>query len=180
MGRRLYPLPRKDPPNLNGRSSNLREGMSENSTFSDLDRFHVRGKHDERSNFLRRGRGDHGKFGGTASRVSREADGDVQTVETSGSDTSSMKGRNSADPTENGDLAKLGKQVTESGSGAGQEDEKVETHHSEEKQRRKRKRTIMNEKQMKLMERALLDEPEMQRNAVSIQTWADRLSLYVC
>lgn len=178
VGRRLYPMPRKDSPNLNGRSGNLREGMSENSTFNDLERLHVRSKHDERSNFLRRGRGEHAKFGGTASRVSREADGDVQNVETSGSDTSSMKGRNSADPTENGDLAQLGKQVTVSGSGAGQEDEKVETHHSEEKQRRKRKRTIMNEKQMKLMEGALLHEPEMQRNAVLIQTWADKLSSY--
>ncbi|KAJ3709256.1 hypothetical protein LUZ61_012961 [Rhynchospora tenuis] len=43
-------------------------------------------------------------------------------------------------------------------------------------QRKKRKRNIMNDVQIKLIERALLDEPEMQRNAAALQAWADTLS----
>ncbi|CAL9114770.1 unnamed protein product [Musa textilis] len=56
------------------------------------------------------------------------------------------------------------------------EDEKAENGLSEEKQPRKRKRNIMNETQILLIEKALLDEPEMQRNATSLQSWADKLS----
>ncbi|KAJ4808796.1 Pentatricopeptide repeat-containing protein [Rhynchospora pubera] len=43
-------------------------------------------------------------------------------------------------------------------------------------QRKKRKRNIMNDVQIELIERALLDEPEMQRNAAALQAWADTLS----
>ncbi|XP_038981275.1 nodulin homeobox-like isoform X2 [Phoenix dactylifera] len=57
-----------------------------------------------------------------------------------------------------------------------QEDEKAESVQGEEKQPRKRKRNIMNEKQIFLIEKALLEEPEMQRNAASLQSWADKLS----
>lgn len=35
----------------------------------------------------------------------------------------------------------------------------------------------MNDYQIALMEKALLDEPEMQRNAAALQSWADKLSL---
>jgi hypothetical protein len=38
----------------------------------------------------------------------------------------------------------------------------------------------MNDHQITLMEKALLDEPEMQRNAAALQSWADKLSLNVC
>ncbi|XP_072994721.1 nodulin homeobox isoform X1 [Typha latifolia] len=57
-----------------------------------------------------------------------------------------------------------------------QEDEKAEAVQGEEKQPRKRKRNIMNERQINAIEKALLDEPEMQRNAALLQTWADKLS----
>lgn len=60
------------------------------------------------------------------------------------------------------------------------EDEKAENGLSEEKQPRKRKRNIMNETQVLLIEKALLDEPEMQRNAASLQSWADKLSSQAC
>ncbi|KAE8726873.1 Detected protein of confused Function [Hibiscus syriacus] len=56
------------------------------------------------------------------------------------------------------------------------DDEKVEPVQTEEKNRRKRKRTIMNDEQVAIIERALLDEPEMQRNTALIQSWADKLS----
>lgn len=61
-----------------------------------------------------------------------------------------------------------------------QDDEKVEGAPSEEKQRRKRKRTIMNDEQISIIEKALLEEPDMQRNAVSLQSWAEKLCHYVC
>ncbi|XP_028547731.1 nodulin homeobox-like, partial [Dendrobium catenatum] len=56
-----------------------------------------------------------------------------------------------------------------------QEEEKAEGVHSEEKQPRKRKRNIMNERQISLIENALLGEPEMQRNAAMLQSWAEKL-----
>jgi hypothetical protein len=54
-----------------------------------------------------------------------------------------------------------------------------ENEKAEPLQKRKR-RTIMNDKMVELMERALLDEPDMQRNAASLQSWADKLSEHVC
>ncbi|KAL0919294.1 hypothetical protein M5K25_011380 [Dendrobium thyrsiflorum] len=56
-----------------------------------------------------------------------------------------------------------------------QEEEKAEGVHSEEKQPRKRKRNIMNERQISLIENALIGEPEMQRNAAMLQSWAEKL-----
>ncbi|XP_026665268.2 nodulin homeobox-like isoform X3 [Phoenix dactylifera] len=75
-----------------------------------------------------------------------------------------------SDPTENFETREHAK---ESGF---QEDEKAESAQGEEKQPRKRKRNIMNERQIFLIEKALLEEPEMQRNAASLQSWADKLS----
>lgn len=60
-----------------------------------------------------------------------------------------------------------------------QREEKMETVHSEEKHPKKRKRTIMNDKQIVLVEKALKDEPDMHRNAASLQLWADKLSSLV-
>ena len=57
-----------------------------------------------------------------------------------------------------------------------QREEKMETVQNEEKHQRKRKRTIMNDKQVALIEKALVDEPDMHRNAASLQLWADKLS----
>ncbi|XP_019711197.1 nodulin homeobox isoform X2 [Elaeis guineensis] len=75
-----------------------------------------------------------------------------------------------SDPTENFETREHAK---ESGL---QEDDKAESAQGEEKQPRKRKRNIMNERQIFLIEKALLEEPEMQRNAASLQSWADKLS----
>ncbi|KAJ6827290.1 nodulin homeobox isoform X1 [Iris pallida] len=57
-----------------------------------------------------------------------------------------------------------------------QDYEKAESAQGEEKQPRKRKRNIMSEKQINLIEKVLVDEPEMQRNSALLQTWADKLS----
>ncbi|KAJ0758462.1 putative nodulin homeobox protein [Helianthus annuus] len=52
------------------------------------------------------------------------------------------------------------------------------TVQSEEKQLRKRKRDIMNHMQITMIEQALQNEPDMQRKAASIQSWAEKLSLH--
>ncbi|PKI74649.1 nodulin homeobox [Punica granatum] len=148
--------------------SNKKEGLSVNSAFQSLDNFYVRNKHSGE---------DEGKTGDSGVGVSREPDKDVQIIETSGSDSSSVKGKNSVDQMENGDSAKPGRRKGSRLVGV-QEDDKVESTQGEEKQRKKRKRTIMNEEQIAMIEEALVDEPEMQRNAALVQSWADKLSSY--
>lgn len=125
-------------------------------------------------------REDKDKSGGSASGVPTENVRDAHNIETSGSDTSSTRGKNFVGQTVNGDFPKLSEHIKEPGIRGVPADEKVETVQFEEKQPRKRKRTIMNEFQMTIIEKALLDEPDMQRNAASIQSWADKLSLHVC
>jgi len=75
-----------------------------------------------------------------------------------------------------GELCKAAEYAKESGF---QDDEKVDGIQGEEKQPRKRKRNIMSERQINLIEKALLDEPDMQRNSASLQSWADTLSAQV-
>ncbi|KAF2303824.1 hypothetical protein GH714_023639 [Hevea brasiliensis] len=122
---------------------------------------------------------DKGKSGAIASAVFKEIDTDFQNVETSGSDTSSTQGRNFVGQTGNGDFPESNEHIKENGCLGVQEDEKLETIQTEGKQPRKQKRTIMNDYQMTIIENALVDEPDMQRNAASIQSWADILSLHV-
>ena len=57
--------------------------------------------------------------------------------------------------------------------------ERVETNIGEDKQPKKRKRNVMNEQQIALIEAALRDEPEMQRSAHLLQLWTERLREYV-
>ncbi|XVE80567.1 hypothetical protein DITRI_Ditri14bG0150200 [Diplodiscus trichospermus] len=160
------PSLRRDPPNLNNRNGNLKEEMSENSAFQE-EQFYVRSNHmDQADDITRQDMMDDKDKSVTPSGL-KEIDRDVQNVETSGSDTSSTKGKNATD--------KLAERLRESTHAGVQEDEKVKTVQTEEKQRRKRKRTIMNDEQVAIIERALLDEPEMQRNTAAIQSWADKL-----
>ncbi|KFK30908.1 hypothetical protein AALP_AA6G041600 [Arabis alpina] len=93
-----------------------------------------------------------------------ERDADANILETSGSDTSSNRGKSPVD------------QVKGGVSGDGKEDERAENYPGFENQRKKRKRSIMNEDQMGMIEKALAAEPDMQRNSGSIQSWADKLS----
>ncbi|KAF7805508.1 nodulin homeobox isoform X2 [Senna tora] len=156
------PLLANEPTDLNKKSDNLKEGMSDNSAFPDVDQVNVGAEDINKADDLNRQDHveDRGTSGKSASGGARDMDKDTQNVETSGSDTSSAKGKSS----------ETTKKV---GVGDNAEDEKVDTV-----QRRKRKRNIMNDKQVALIERALLDEPEMQRNAASLQLWADKLSLH--
>lgn len=111
----------------------------------------------------------------TAER-SKESDN----LETSGSETSSNRGgKGLVDQAEDGDLARTftKRLKVSASSGEAKEDERAEASLLLEKQRTKRKRSIMSDDQMAMMEKALVDEPDMQRNSVWIRTWADKLSL---
>ncbi|KAL7112788.1 hypothetical protein ACP275_04G023300 [Erythranthe tilingii] len=100
----------------------------------------------------------------------REFERDSRTVETSGTDSSPTRGKNSSDLMDVDHVKGSGFEET-------MEDEKADAMYSDEKQQRKRKRTIMNDRQIALIESALVDEPDMHRNLTSLRNWADRLSL---
>uniref|UniRef100_A0A5B6ZTY9 Homeobox domain-containing protein n=1 Tax=Davidia involucrata TaxID=16924 RepID=A0A5B6ZTY9_DAVIN len=174
------PLLRKVAPDLTNRSGNLKEGMSENSAFQEVDQFYVRSNCIDQTDDIvgQDKREDKGKSGMGAARGLREIDRDIQNVETSGSDSSTTRGKNFVDKMDNVEFSKSSEHIKESGLGGVQEEEKLENVQCEEKQRRKRKRSIMNAKQVTLIEKALLDEPDMQRNAASVQSWADKLSVH--
>src|ERR1044072_6561244 len=140
--------------------------MSKNSAFPNMVQHNTRPDDSNQGNGLTRQNQVENKSisGKTASGGARDIDKDAQKIETSGSDTSSAKGKNVVNHMDNSELSKLNL-----------EDDKIELA-----QRRKRKRTIMNDEQVTLIERALLDEPDMQRNAASLQSWADKLSVHVC
>ncbi|XP_015575672.1 nodulin homeobox isoform X2 [Ricinus communis] len=157
-------------------SSNRKEEISENSAFLEEEQLSFRNEHMKYGDDAMREEKD--KSGGTASTIKREIDRDFQNIETSGSDTSSTRGKNFAGQLGNSDFPKSSEHKKENGLQGVQEGEKVETIQFEEKQPRKRKRTIMNEYQMSLIEEALVDEPDMHRNAASLQSWADKLSLH--
>lgn len=57
------------------------------------------------------------------------------------------------------------------------EDEKGESSMYDERQPKRRKRTIMNNEQIDELEKALVDEPEMHKNATLLQNWSDKLSV---
>lgn len=98
---------------------------------------------------------------GDAGRGVDESERDAKNIETIGSDLSNMQLKNGCDRMKNVP-----------------EEEIVKSVQSEEKQLKKRKRNIMNDVQIAMIENALQDEPHMQRRAASIQLWADKLSLH--
>ncbi|XP_047325625.1 nodulin homeobox [Impatiens glandulifera] len=103
---------------------------------------------------------------------------DVQNAETSGSDSSSTRGKDPTDQISNNDHANSRVHNKDTRSEV-PDDERTEiVNKPPEKHQRKRKRTIMNDKQIALIENALLDEPNMLRNASLIQSWADELRLH--
>ncbi|KAJ6873539.1 hypothetical protein NC651_032420 [Populus alba x Populus x berolinensis] len=159
------PMVMKEPSHLYHRTDIQKEEMSENSAIQE----------EEKPSFKNRNQAedaikeDKAKPGACVSDVLREIDRDAHTVETSGSDTSSTRGKTYAGQVVNGDSLKSSEHIKRNGCQGVCGGEKVESPHFEEKQPRKRKRTIMNDYQITLMEKALLDEPEMQRNAAALQ-----------
>ncbi|GMY16535.1 nodulin homeobox-like isoform X2 [Fagus crenata] len=172
------PLLRKEPPNLNDRHGDLKKEMFEDSAFQEMDQFYIKSGHAGDDMMTQDRREGKGISSTTASGGLREIDRDVRNIETSGSDTSSTKGKNADDQMDNGEFLKSSEHIKESGFGGDREGKQVETIQCEEKQQRKRKRTLMNDKQMNMIEKALLDEPDMQRNSDSVQSWAYKISLH--
>ncbi|XP_052211563.1 nodulin homeobox isoform X2 [Diospyros lotus] len=174
-GRCSSPLLDKVGPDRTNRSGNLKEGMSENSAFQEEDQYYVRSNCIDQT-VVKPDKGEEKAKSGRDTANLRETERDNQNVETSGSDSSSTRGKNVVNQRQNVEFQESSEQIKESGFGGLREEEKVETIQFEEKQRRKRKRTIMNDKQISLIERALSVEPDMQRNAASILLWAENLS----
>ncbi|KAI3967160.1 hypothetical protein MKW92_024055 [Papaver armeniacum] len=112
----------------------------------------------------------------TLSESLKENDKDVRSVETSGSDDSSSREKDPPDQMNSGDVSKS----SEHNGGSGVR--KVRKRRNESPNSRekggKRKRNVMNEKQIALIESALVGEPEMQRNAPMLQSLSDKLSAY--
>lgn len=157
---------------LNNRSANSRDDILDNSSLPRLNQLISR-INDEGQSGEAGTKGEmteHERFIATSTEMK---DIETQNVETSGSDSSSTRSRHPTD--------QVGKveQINCNGPGEVREDETVEAQH-EEKQQRKRKRTIMNDKQISLVEKALTNEPDMQRNKASLEYWAVELSAHVC
>ncbi|XP_074346081.1 nodulin homeobox-like isoform X1 [Apium graveolens] len=154
------PLSRKAPPNQNNRTSDLKEEVQNTLALLESDQSNVGMDIDQVDNELReykkKGKDNSGNveaFG--LKEIGRNA----RNVESSGSDSSSTREKNSLD--QSNDV---------------QEDQKTADIKFAENQRRKRKRIIINDKQASIIERALLDKPDMHRNAAALQSMADQLS----
>ncbi|KAL1542680.1 nodulin homeobox-like isoform X1 [Salvia divinorum] len=107
---------------------------------------------------------------------SRDNEKDARTFDTSGSDSSPTRGKTHFDRMSVDRIKRHSFDETAEEEKA--EEEKIDPLHSEEKQQRKRKRTVMNDKQIALIESALIDEPDMHRNAPALRLWADKLSIH--
>lgn len=168
---RSSPLHREISPDRGNNVVNMEDGARDLS-FREVDQFDVSRNGDEKF-FDRKNSGmmEQDKFNGPSTN-SRENEKDARTFETSGSDSSPTRGKTRIDRMDVDHMK--GSSFDETA-----EDEKIDAMHSEEKQQRKRKRTVMNDKQIRLIESALIDEPDMHRNATSLRLWADKLSVHV-
>lgn len=96
----------------------------------------------------------------------KESDADACNLETSSLDTRSNRGKSLV---EDGDgYVELAHELFK-GSGSGEVKE-------DEKQGKKRKRSIMSDDQVEMMEKAIVDEPDMRRSAAWIKKWAEKLN----
>ncbi|XP_059295475.1 nodulin homeobox isoform X2 [Lycium ferocissimum] len=171
LGGCLSPQFREVALDLNNRSANSREDILDNSSLQRLNQLNSRINGESQS-----------AEGGTKGEMTEQekfiatsiANKDVETqhMETSGSDSSSTRSRHPTDQAGKVD------QINCNGPGEVREDEMVGAAQNEEKQQRKRKRTIMNDKQISLIENALVNEPDMQRKKALLEYWAEELSVH--
>uniref|UniRef100_M4DPS8 Homeobox domain-containing protein n=1 Tax=Brassica campestris TaxID=3711 RepID=M4DPS8_BRACM len=100
----------------------------------------------------------------------KESDADACNLETSSLDTRSNRGKSlveDGDGDGDGDVELAHELFKGSGSGEVKEDEK---------QGKKRKRSIMSDDQVEMMEKAIVDEPDMRRSAAWIKKCAEKLN----
>ncbi|KAK4357315.1 hypothetical protein RND71_022925 [Anisodus tanguticus] len=156
---------------LNNRSANSREDILDNPSLQRLNQLNSRinGEGQSGEGGIKGEMTQQEKFIATSTEMK---DIETQNMETSGSDSSSTRSRHPAD--------QVGKaeQINCNGPGEVREEEMVEAAQHEEKKQRKRKRTIMNEEQISLIEKALMNEPDMQRNKSLLEYWAEELSAH--
>ncbi|XP_047981556.1 nodulin homeobox-like isoform X3 [Salvia hispanica] len=164
------PLHREISPGHGNNVVNMGQGTL-NLGFREVDQFDATRNGDEQF-FDRKNSGmmEQDKSNG-ASVNSRDNEKDAQAFDTSGSDSSPTRGKIHFDQMGVDRIKRHSFDETA-------EEEKIDPLHSEEKQQRKRKRTVMNDKQIALIESALIDEPDMHRNAPVLRLWADKLSIH--
>ncbi|XP_057730372.1 nodulin homeobox-like [Arachis stenosperma] len=163
------PLTGKEPACFNKRG-NSKEGMSKNAAFPDIDQPNTRAEDINKGSDINMQDQEDNVISASGTR---EIDVDALNTDTSSSDTSSAKGKNSFEHMYDGKLSKLNEDRKKVAVKENKEDEKLATV-----QKRKRKRNIMNDKQVALIESALLDKPDMHRNAASLQSWAEKLCFH--
>uniref|UniRef100_A0A803MWU1 Nodulin homeobox homeobox-like domain-containing protein n=1 Tax=Chenopodium quinoa TaxID=63459 RepID=A0A803MWU1_CHEQI len=106
-----------------------------------------------------------------------ETEKEIYNVETSsGSDSSTTRGQNPNEKVGDDEYTSPNEHLHRNEGGGVQQDERVESVHGEESQVRKRKRNLMNNIQLSLIERVLQDEPDIHKNIASLQSWANILS----
>lgn len=159
----------------------MKEELFEVDGFQEVDQFHGKsGCADDGDDTMMQDREEVKAISGTrASEDLKEIDRGIQNVQTSGSDLCSTRGKRTVDQMDNISLPPKSERIQESRLGEDVEVKEVGAIQCEEKQKKKRKRTLMNDKQTTMIERALVDEPHMQRNATLLQSWASKLSLHV-
>ncbi|KAL3644832.1 hypothetical protein CASFOL_010012 [Castilleja foliolosa] len=165
----LSPLQRDMGPDHGNTNINMEEGPVQTVTFREANQSDIsRNINDQCIDGERKsGTTEQGTYNGPPMNM-KEIERDARGFETSGSDSSPVQGKNSMDIDH----------FRGSGFDESMEDEKADAMHSDDKQQRKRKRTVMNDIQIALIESALVDEPDMQRHSTSLQLWSEKLSLH--
>ncbi|CAN6466055.1 unnamed protein product [Victoria cruziana] len=189
VGLRGSSLPKKmddadDALDYKAKNCDLREGFSDTSLFQEVDQSSV--LHKQKSPIKSQMEVDRVKNEDQKAPIrfstgcEREIRKDGKFVE--GNSSGGKKSKNRLDElftTSDGQFTKPAEFTRDSESkGPAHGIEKGEAVESEEKQPRKRKRNIMNDKQINLIEKALIEEPDLQRNAVSLQSWTEKLSVH--
>ncbi|XP_071923809.1 nodulin homeobox-like isoform X5 [Coffea arabica] len=158
-------LPLVEASNSNNRSDDFKGNLLKTAAFNEADSFNFRENGVDKKSVDVGKRIDKVKCNGDAGQIKS----DTQNFVMIEPDLSSMGGKAPTNQI-------VDNESTKDVSVNIQREEKMETVQNEEKHQRKRKRTIMNDKQVALIEKALVDEPDMHRNAASLQLWADKLS----
>ncbi|GAB2275101.1 hypothetical protein Dimus_009866 [Dionaea muscipula] len=179
IGEHLSFLPENLAQDFTIMNGNLKEGMSENSAVQEGGHSYPQdGLRDDVNAVTTQYSTQHkGKIvkGGYAALNGSEKD--FRNIGTSRSDSSSNRAKNIAFFDDDGDPKSIRLARKREFPGV-PDDEKVEGNSFEDKRPRKRKRTVMNDKQVSLIEKALLEEPDLQKNTASLQSWAEKLSLH--
>ncbi|XP_019197474.1 PREDICTED: nodulin homeobox isoform X2 [Ipomoea nil] len=172
VGCSLSQLRNGDPPDLTNKSGDIREDILDISSHQEVDQLEISGSGSCRPANVESSSVKKARSIPSEAKVIVEIEKEAQNLETNESDSSSKRGKNPNNQVDNVEHIKGG------WLGEVRDDEMVESAQHEERPQRKRKRTIMNDKQITIIEKALIVEPEMQRNKASLEFWADELSVH--